>query len=521
MTSCSIGCTTSKYTTDQWLYSSSSTCSSVSGTHSDFLGFDDYAPVIATKRDSEDIYPFKEVMDGKEVVTITTSNTAHTTSTLSLSTPVSVPHFSAPYQSMQTVSTSRGLSEVQFTPYTPKPPDYAQASSSSVATLLVSTPASVPHFSAPYQGMQSTSSSRSLSEGQFQYTPKPEYSQASSTSATSKSSLLTNFAPYQGIPTVSSSKSLSEEQFQYTSKPEYSQPSSTSLAAETTLLPQFSAPYQGLQTTPSSRSLSEEQIMHYTPKHEYSQASSTSAAADTTLLPQFSSPYQGIQSTSSQSLSEEQLMHYTPKHEYSQALSASAATEPSLLTPEAFLSESLYTVSSQHNIPDDLSTSALLNSGNIYEKTNTDGQTGTWGSSTRQEDLKLTPKTPQGSSKVSDSKDYLNQLGVLKSTRKFTSFQDSENMSESASYGQELEMLCNMEDAEQDLKSMEEEEQKEVERQSRQKLSLYDVGRLPPIGVFWDIENCQVCVLGDVKGCQVCIYETLNLGIVRCVILGA
>lgn len=391
---------------------------------------------------------------------------------------------------------------MQFAPYTPKPPDYAQASSSSVATLLVSTPVSVPHFPDPYQGMQDTSSSRSLSEGQFQYTPKSVYS----TSAATKSSLLTNFAPYQGMPSVSSSMNFSEHQFQYTPKPEHSQASSsTSAPSETTLLPQFSTPYQGMQTTPSSRSLSEEQLTPYTPKHEYSKASSASLATETTLLPQFSTPYEGIQNTSSRSLSEEQITHYTPKHEYSQASSTNVATESSLMTPEAFLSESPYTVSSQHNIPDDLSTSALLNSGNMYEKSDTNGQTGTWGSSTRQEVLKPTPKTPQGISKVSGSKDYVNQLGVLKSARKFTSFQDSENVSESASYGQELEMLCNMEDAEQDLKSMEEEEQKEVERQSRQKLSLYDVGRLPPIGVFWDIENCQVCVSGDVKGCQVCV----------------
>ncbi|XP_069956765.1 meiosis regulator and mRNA stability factor 1 isoform X7 [Cherax quadricarinatus] len=51
-------------------------------------------------------------------------------------------------------------------------------------------------------------------------------------------------------------------------------------------------------------------------------------------------------------------------------------------------------------------------------------------------------------------------------------------------------------DIEQDLKDieeMEEEEKKKEERQTQHHSALsYDSGRLPPIGVFWDIENCQV-----------------------------
>ncbi|KAK3875906.1 hypothetical protein Pcinc_019252 [Petrolisthes cinctipes] len=51
-----------------------------------------------------------------------------------------------------------------------------------------------------------------------------------------------------------------------------------------------------------------------------------------------------------------------------------------------------------------------------------------------------------------------------------------------------------MSESEEELEELEEEdERKEEERQSKQQAaSLYDNGRLPPIGVFWDIENCQV-----------------------------
>lgn len=313
ITSCSIGYTASKYLTDQCLNSCSSTSSSVSGTYSDFLSFEDFAPVIASKGDCEDIYSFKEVMDGKEVITITTSNTSHSTNTLSVSTPASVPHFSTPYTGLQTASSLGSLSKEQFTQYTPKPPEHTQDSGTS------------------------------------------------------------------------------------------------------------------------------------------------------------------------------------------------AARELSLLTPEAFLSESPFSPNSRH-IPDELSiASALLDTSDIYEKGSTNGQAGTWASTSQQENLKLTPKTLPTSCKISDSKDFLNQLGVLKTPRKSNS-QDSENISDStASYGQEMDMICNLDDAEQDLKNMtqlEEEEQKEAERQSRQKLSLYDMGRLPPIGVFWDIENCQVCVLVVLRACR-------------------
>lgn len=50
-----------------------------------------------------------------------------------------------------------------------------------------------------------------------------------------------------------------------------------------------------------------------------------------------------------------------------------------------------------------------------------------------------------------------------------------------------------LEQALKDLEQMEEDDRKEEERQTQhQSTSAYDNGRLPPIGVFWDIENCQV-----------------------------
>lgn len=51
-------------------------------------------------------------------------------------------------------------------------------------------------------------------------------------------------------------------------------------------------------------------------------------------------------------------------------------------------------------------------------------------------------------------------------------------------------------ESDEELEELEEEdERKEEERQSQQQAaSMYDTGRLPPIGVFWDIENCQVCL---------------------------
>ncbi|XP_071550871.1 meiosis regulator and mRNA stability factor 1 isoform X2 [Panulirus ornatus] len=50
-----------------------------------------------------------------------------------------------------------------------------------------------------------------------------------------------------------------------------------------------------------------------------------------------------------------------------------------------------------------------------------------------------------------------------------------------------------LEQALKDIEQMEEDDRKEEERQSQQQTaSTYDNGRLPPIGVFWDIENCQV-----------------------------
>lgn len=51
-------------------------------------------------------------------------------------------------------------------------------------------------------------------------------------------------------------------------------------------------------------------------------------------------------------------------------------------------------------------------------------------------------------------------------------------------------------ESDEELEELEEEdERKEEERQSQQQAAaMYDTGRLPPIGVFWDIENCQVCL---------------------------
>lgn len=298
----STECATHKYATDQWLYSSSSASSSVAGTTSDYLGYEDYAPVLV-KQDCEDLCSLKEVMDGKEVITITTSNTPHTTSTLS-----------------------------------------------------VSTPSSVSHFPCSNQGMHTT----------------------------------------------------------------------------------------------SSRSLDEKNCLQYTPKYS----------------------------------------------ECNQASNTTANIESCLLTPEAFLLESSYSINSRH-ISDEISISVLpVKDSNMYEKDYVNRQASAWASNV-QECQKLTSKMPKVNCKVSTSKEYLNELGVFKSSKKNSSCQDNENISESTSNGHEMDMISNMDDTEQDLKSiaqLEDDEQKEAERQSHQKISLFDIGRLPPIGVFWDIENCQVCI---------------------------
>lgn len=300
ITSCSTASVTSKYATDHWLYSSSSASSSVSGTHSDILSFDDCGPVIL-KHDCEDLYPLKEVIDGKEVVTITTSNTAPTTSTLSVSMPVSLSQFSVPHQGIPTVS-SRNIDERNCAPYILKSSEYNQTSNTGEDVIC-------------------------------------------------------------------------------------------------------------------------------------------------------------------------------------------------LLTPETFLSGSPCSVQSSH-IPHETASELSLRDSCVHEKNDVSRQATAWASS--QECLKPASTMPQVNYKSSNSKGYLNHLGVLKTSRKFANFQDNENISESVSYGQDMEMISNIDDTEQSLKNIaqsEEEEQKEAERHSQQKISLYDAGPLPPIGVFWDIENCQVCIL--------------------------
>lgn len=129
-TNCSIDYTTSRHASDQWFYSSSSTSSSVSGPFPDSLGFEDYAPIV-TKKDCEDLYPLMEVMDGKEVITITTSNTVPTTSTLSISVPASRSHFMFPYKGVQNMS-SRDIDNGINIKYIPQTSERNRASSTKV-----------------------------------------------------------------------------------------------------------------------------------------------------------------------------------------------------------------------------------------------------------------------------------------------------------------------------------------------------------------------------------------------------
>ncbi|KAG7158632.1 Malonyl-CoA decarboxylase-like, partial [Homarus americanus] len=69
------------------LYSPSSSSSSVSVTHSELHGAGEYllCSQKTVKKDDQNLYPVVEIMDGKEVVTITTSNTVSTRSSLSTS----------------------------------------------------------------------------------------------------------------------------------------------------------------------------------------------------------------------------------------------------------------------------------------------------------------------------------------------------------------------------------------------------------------------------------------------------
>ncbi|XP_045606696.1 meiosis regulator and mRNA stability factor 1 isoform X2 [Procambarus clarkii] len=66
------------------IYSPSSSCSSVSMTHSELLGSSEYS---LTNKDCQDLYPLLEFLDGKEVITLTTSNIISNKNTLSTSTP--------------------------------------------------------------------------------------------------------------------------------------------------------------------------------------------------------------------------------------------------------------------------------------------------------------------------------------------------------------------------------------------------------------------------------------------------
>lgn len=300
MTNCSIGYTTSRHASDQWFYSSSSTSSSVSGIYPDSFGFEDYAPIVV-KKDCEDLYPLMEVMDGKEVVTITTSSTVHTTSTLSVSVPSSGSHFSLPYKGIQTMS-SMDIDK---------------------------------RFSMKY-------------------------------------------------------------------------------------IPQTS---------------------------ECNGASNTKANLDSALM-----------------------------------------------TPGAFLSESSYSTDSGH-IPDRLSPPNTPVRGiDIYENSDISTKVGTCTCS-RQDCLTATSQMSEFSCKILNSKDSLGQLDVLLTPKRFTHSQDTESSNENISCGPEADLISNVDDFDQDLKTIEqleeEDDQKETDRHPCQKS--YDVGRLPPIGVFWDIENCQVC----------------------------
>ncbi|KAG0718693.1 Meiosis regulator and mRNA stability factor 1 [Chionoecetes opilio] len=298
MRSCSIEFTRSRHATDQWFYSSSSTCSSVSGTYPDLFGYEDYGAVQATKG-CEDLYPLTEVMDGKEVVTITTSNTVHTTNTLSVAVPGSESHISMPCKGMQTMS------------------------------------------------------SRDIENN------------------------------------------------------------------------------SGMKCIPQTC--------------ECNGASNTKESLDSFLM-----------------------------------------------TPGAFLSETCSTDSG--NIPERLSPSSTpIRSTYIYENPDVSTKVDSTYTCSRQDFKMASSQMSQLDYKVLNTKESLKQLNVLLTPKRFTHAQDTESSNGNTSCGAEVDLISNMDDFEQDLKTVEqlEDDQKEAEGQPCQK-SLYDVGRLPPIGVFWDIENCQV-----------------------------
>lgn len=210
--------------------------------------------------------------------------------------------------------------------------------------------------------------------------------------------------------------------------------------------------------------------------------------------PHFSFPYKGMQLVSSREIDKSASMKCVPQtSEYNGALNTDANTDSTLLTPGAFLSESLHFLYNGH-IPCSFSPSDVPVQGtDIYENPDVSTKVDAWGCS-RQDCLRATPQMSQLSCKGLSSKDGFKPLDMLLTPKRFTHSQDTESSNENTSCGPEVDSISNADDFEQDLKcieQLEEEDQKETDRQACQKS--YDMGRLPPIGVFWDIENCQVC----------------------------
>ncbi|KAK8398550.1 hypothetical protein O3P69_004010 [Scylla paramamosain] len=208
----------------------------------------------------------------------------------------------------------------------------------------------------------------------------------------------------------------------------------------------------------------------------------------------FSLPYKGMQTMSSREIDKNSNMKCLPQtSEYNGDLNTEANLDSTLMTPGAFLSESLYFLYNGH-IPCSFTPSDTSVKGtDIYENPDVSTKVDTW-SYSRQDYLRATPQMPQLNCKGLNSKDGFKPLDVLLTPKRFTHSQDTESSNENTSCGPEVDLISNADDFEQDLKcieQLEEEDQKETDRQACQKSS-YDLGRLLPIGVFWDIENCQV-----------------------------
>ena len=208
----------------------------------------------------------------------------------------------------------------------------------------------------------------------------------------------------------------------------------------------------------------------------------------------FSLPYKEMQTTSSRKMNERNTMKYIPQNfECNGVSNTKANMDITLMTPGAFLSESSYSTQSGH-IQDRFShTNTPIRGGDIYKNADASTKVGSWTCS-RQDSLRATPQMSQLNCKILNTKDSFKQLDLLLTPKRFTHSKDSESSNENISCGPEVDLISNVDDFEQDLKCIEleeEDDQKEIDRQPCPKS--YDVGRLPPIGVFWDIENCQVC----------------------------